>query len=294
VSTPSPDQFDRWPNAAADDAPLPVAEFVVPGIRADAARGVAWVGEGWALFKQVPLTWILIMLILFGINMVVGFIPLIGGMLGYLIGPLLTVGVLAFARELDHGRDAELNQLFIGFQTKDKMWPLVGVGGLYLVTLMVIVVIAMIIIGVMVIAGGGAQALASAAAATTEQQTLQAVMDLMTHNNLGLWIMLVILIMVALMMLAAMIFWFVPGLVFYANVSLMDAVWESFAALCRNWLSLLVYSVVVLVVALVACIPLGLGLFVAIPVLMASNYACFRDIFGRRPDEFGMAAPQQI
>jgi uncharacterized membrane protein len=55
---------------------------------------------------------------------------------------------------------------------------------------------------------------------------------------------------------------------------------ESFVGCLRNILPFLVYSIVVLVLGIVASIPLGLGWLVLGPVLIASVYTAYRDIFG--------------
>ncbi len=50
----------------------------------------------------------------------------------------------------------------------------------------------------------------------------------------------------------------------------------------RNWLPFLVYGVLALLVVLLGAMALVIGLFVALPVLMASYYATFRDLFGQK------------
>ena len=276
MSTPHPVHPYR-PSGFADAAP----EFSVPGITAEAGRGVAWITEGWALFKQDPLMWILAMIIVLGISMAVGFIPMIGSILSSLIWPMLNVGILAFARGLEQGEAADINRLFIGFQQQDKRWTLVGVGGVYLAMTMVVAVIAIVLLVVMFLAGGGMEALSSASSSQA--------MEEMMRGGFGLGILLVMLIALSVLLLvAAPAYFFAPALVFYANVDIVTAFRESFTAVWRNWLSvMLVYSTVAVVIFLVACIPFGLGLFVAIPVMMASTYPCFRDIFGRRPGQSG-------
>jgi hypothetical protein len=47
-------------------------------------------------------------------------------------------------------------------------------------------------------------------------------------------------------------------------------------------LAFLVYGVLCLVLALLASIPFGLGWLVFVPVLVASAYAGYNDIFGQR------------
>ena len=53
----------------------------------------------------------------------------------------------------------------------------------------------------------------------------------------------------------------------------------SFYGCLRNWLPFLVYGVVLFVFCLVAAIPAGLGFLVLVPVIAASVYTAYRDIF---------------
>ena len=45
----------------------------------------------------------------------------------------------------------------------------------------------------------------------------------------------------------------------------------------------LLYGIVFFVIFFIAAIPFGLGLFVAFPLLYASSYAAYRDIFLANP-----------
>jgi uncharacterized membrane protein len=53
----------------------------------------------------------------------------------------------------------------------------------------------------------------------------------------------------------------------------------SFVACLRNIVPFLVYGVILFVLAIVASIPFGLGWLVLGPVMAASLYAGYRDIF---------------
>ena len=57
----------------------------------------------------------------------------------------------------------------------------------------------------------------------------------------------------------------------------------SFVACLNNWIPFLIYSVVLLVLCVVAAIPAGLGYLVLLPVLAASVYTAYRDIFCAGP-----------
>lgn len=76
------------------------------------------------------------------------------------------------------------------------------------------------------------------------------------------------------MLLAALI-----ALLLFHELAPFVAMKASFFACIKNFLPFLLYGLVVLVLAIVATIPLGLGWLVLIPVLMASMYTGYRDMF---------------
>jgi uncharacterized membrane protein len=59
----------------------------------------------------------------------------------------------------------------------------------------------------------------------------------------------------------------------------VQALAQSFRACLRNIVPFLLYGVLLTIIFLIAAIPLGLGLLVAVPVLIASVYTAYRDIF---------------
>jgi uncharacterized membrane protein len=73
--------------------------------------------------------------------------------------------------------------------------------------------------------------------------------------------------------------WFAPPLVLFHAQGPVEAMKNSFLGCVKNIPPFLIYSLVVLVFALLASIPLGLGWLVFGPVMVASLYASYRDIF---------------
>ena len=58
------------------------------------------------------------------------------------------------------------------------------------------------------------------------------------------------------------------------------ALWLSFRANLTNIGAMLIYGLLLIVLALLASIPLGLGWFVLGPMMAGSWYATWRDVFG--------------
>jgi uncharacterized membrane protein len=73
--------------------------------------------------------------------------------------------------------------------------------------------------------------------------------------------------------------WFAPALIAFHGLSTSHAIrWSVYAAL-SNIGAMLVYGFALGAMFFVAVIPWGLGLFVAIPVMLTSTYVGYRDVF---------------
>jgi uncharacterized membrane protein len=230
------------------------AAFIPGGRGVPAGRGWSWITEGWGLFKESPVIWIvnfvLFILIVIGIQLV----PVLGGIAGMLLAPVLGAGLMIGARAVHQGEALEVGHLFAGF--RERTGPLVVVGVIYLVATLVIVLAMVMLVGVSFVGvmTGSVQAF-------------------------GAGLLLGVLTAVALSIPLMMAYWFAPALVALNGLGAVDAMKTSFFACLKNVLPFLVYGLVGLVLAVVASIPLALGWFVLAPVFVASMYASYRDIF---------------
>lgn len=269
MSTPPLNPY-RPPSAEVADIREPASSlpFGVPGRRVDAGRGAGWISEGWSLFKMAPGMWIVVTLIFFAVSIGISLVPFFGSIANYLLGPVFMVGLLSFAHGLAGGEEADVGKLFIGF--REKLGPLVVVGVLYLLMILGVVVIC----GVLVFVTIGASAFSSG---NPEQ-----VMGSLISGGGGLGLLLVGLVFLGLLGLVMAAYWFAPGLVFFADLGAIDALKASFAASFRNFLPLFIYGILLFLVMLLGTLAVVIGLIVAIPVMSASYYASFRDIFGQR------------
>jgi hypothetical protein len=243
--------------ASAGAAEGPVEPRVV-----DAGRGFAWWTEAWPLFTRSAGLWIVMGLILIAIFVVLGFIPLLGGLAISLLAPVFAGGWLLAARKVDTGGVLQVGDLFGGF--RDRLSPLAVVGALLLVATLIIGVVAAVM-------GAGAMFGMAAGGAHHSGGGILAAM------GVG---MLALLVALALSMVVAMAVWFAPALIVFRNVAPVEAMKSSFAACLKNMLPFLVYGVVYVVAAIVASIPFGLGWIVLLPVLMLTVYVSYRDIYG--------------
>jgi len=231
------------------------AAFIPGGRGVAAGRGWSWIAEGWSLFKESPLIWIVNFFLFMFIFIAIQLVPILGGIAGILLAPVLTAGIMIGAHTVHQGEALEVGHLFAGF--RERTGPLVVVGVLYLIGTLVIVLAMVMLVGVSAfgaMAGGNVQAM-------------------------GVGLLLGILVALALSVPLLMAYWFAPALVALNEYGAVEAMKTSFTACLKNTMPFLVYGLVGLVLAILASIPLGLGWFVLAPVVMASMYTSYRDIF---------------
>ena len=246
------------PKAAVSDETVVLnADFVPGGQSRPASHGWSWIAEGWELFKRQPGMWIGIVLIAFVIFVAAAMIPVVGGLATTLFGPVFAGGVMIGCKALDTGGELELGHLFAGF--KERTGTLVGVGALYLAA----VVVVMLVVGLMMGVGFGAMM-------GNDRQAMAA---------MGVTMVLAMLVMFALLLPAVMAIWLAAPLVVFHEHGALDAMKGSFSGCLKNILPFLVYSVVMMVLAFFATLPLALGWLALGPVFAASVYTSYRDIY---------------
>jgi len=236
-----------------------MSESVMGGRAVGAGQGWTWIAEGFGLFKKAPGIWIALVVILFVILVVLAFIPLLGAVATFLIMPVFVGGLLLGCRALEGGGELEVAHLFAGF--KAHTGNLIVLGALAIAGWIVVM------LPVVVIGGAGAflAALRGDAAGVAA---------------LGGSFMLAWLVALALSIPIYMALWFAPALVVLREMAPVEAIKESFLGCLKNILPFLVYSIVLMVLGIVAAIPLGLGWLVLGPTLIASVYVSYRDIYG--------------
>lgn len=228
----------------------------------DAGRGLAWWTEAWHLFTKGAGIWIVMALILLIILIVLGFIPVLGGLAISLLLPVFTGGWMLAARKVDAGGMPEVGDLFGGF--RESLSSLAVLGALMLAASLLIGVAAMLL---------GAGAVLDLVSGEAHHRG-DAVVATLSVGLFGLFVAL------ALGLIMAMAIWFAPALIVLRGVPPARAMRASLAACLKNVLPFLVYSVLYIAAAIVASIPFGLGWIVLIPVLMLTVYVSYRDIFG--------------
>lgn len=229
-----------------------------------AGRGTAWISEGFGLFKQSPMIWIIIMVVMFVVQIVLALIPVVGQIAGNVIWPVFTAGIMAGCAALDDGEELSISYLFAGFS--EKAGPLLGLGAMYMVMVMSVVLVGVLLgagmgVGIAGLAGGEGGIPGGETAA------------------MGGLIMVGLIIM-GLFVPVIMAIWFAPALVMLADKGVFESLKLSFVGCLKNIMPFLIYGIVAFILLIIAMIPLGLGLLIMVPVLMAAMYASYKDIYG--------------
>lgn len=229
----------------------------------DFGKGLSWFGDGWTLFMRNPGMWIVFMILLFVIAVVLSLVPGLGPLLLALITPGLMGGVLYAARELSEQRAMDINHLFVAFKENDTRNAVLVLGAVMLGANILIFLIMLVFIGTgmgmaEMMQGGNHEAMAA---------------------GMGVGMLLAILLLSVLGLLLSMAFFYAIPLVMFAAAKPVDAMKSSFAACLANILPLLLFGVIYIVLAMVAVIPLGLGLLVLLPVTFGAIYTSYRDVF---------------
>lgn len=233
--------------------------------RPPASAGMAWIKEGWRLFKEAPVPWAgmtaLVFMVIIGVNL----IPWIGRHAIELLSPFLVAGYFSASRAALAGEPVTFIHLGAGLQRGRN--TLLSIGGVYLVCSVLVFALASQLVGADV--RELLQQAQNPAALTPEQ----------LHQIVGAALpgmMLVAILLTPLLMAT----WFSPGLAMFEGFPPGRALWWSLWACWINWRPLLVYSLVLGALGTVALvIPFGLGMLVFLPLTLISTYVAYRMIF---------------
>ncbi len=225
-----------------------------------AGRGWGWIADGFAMFKDSPLNWMVTIIMLVLLSVVLNLVPLVGPLILSLTYFVWTGGLMLGCRDQSLHGGYDIASLFAGF--KKHAGPLV------LMSIIVALASTMILLAII---GPGYMNMISAGDGGAEDvaELLRDPTGLLLRALLGM------LVMVPVMMAT----WFAPALVVVNNVSVFEAMRLSFIGCTRNLMPFLVYGVIAIVLYVLALIPLFLGLLIFLPTMIASVFVGYRDIF---------------
>lgn len=210
------------------------------------------------MFTQSPGMWIAVVLLWILLLAVLGSVPFVGSIASNVLGPVFTAGVFLGCLRVERGEALRAEDLFLGFKS-ERLTALLILGLLGLVAVFGVVIVAGLFgFGAIMSTGGDLDA---------------------SFDQMGSGVLIGVLVFLLLLLPVAMALWFAAPLVMLAGVEPVDSLKLSFAACWRNMWTLTIWGLLALLIMIVAAIPLLLGWLVAGPVLMASYYWMYRDIF---------------
>lgn len=306
----NPYQGPRAPVVAQDD----IAEVGRARAR-PLGHGWLWWKQAWRItvsnWGQWSLAVLVLMAVLMGISLSSLLVPLLGNLVPALLSPVFAAGVFDLAHRRWRGEAFEFGNLFAGFSHSTGQLFLTGVAQ------MAAQITFFVLIAVLVLLMFGSE-IADLVSAGALGEDIVAPPDL---ANTGMMrVALAGLIILALMLPYAAALWFQLPLVYLGKRKPFAALWESLVAVAINWLPMLWYGVIPLLLVLVLCVVaalyvgfvslvLGQGVLAAIlygvlvlagivamlflmALCMVSIYTSFRDVFAMdEPSAKSTAAP---
>lgn len=254
-----PDFSETNPPGAADRAAR--GRFREPA-GVPASHALAWVVMGWQYFKKAPSAWIAMTIIWIGGTLLLSMVPLVS-LLVNLIFPVLVAGMMMGCAAIERGEPLMVSHLFAGFKlpTSGRLIALGAVNiGITLGAIMLIAVLFSLFIG--------------GAANISDPQELQAA--ILADEASG---MLLLLLLLLVMLPVIMAFWFAPLLIAIDSRRVAEALQLSLRGCLKNALPMLLYGLLFLPLFILSVFLMGLGFLVVIPMLYASLYASYKDIF---------------
>ena len=245
------------------DVPEPVSQgnFNAAGRSRPAGHGWGWIKSARELTKPRTGLWIGILIVFVIIAMVIGVIPVLGPLAMYFIMPVIVGGLMVTCDKAHRREDIGIGDMFSGFRT--HFARLAGIGLATLVMYLIVFAVVAAIFGTaaaMVLSGiGGAPEAGDPAVVIA--------------------ILLASLLIMALSVPIYMALWFSYALVTLNDFTVMQALKTSFRGCLKNIWAFLVYGVMMFLLAIAASIPFFLGWLILGPVLFASFYTGYRDIF---------------
>ena len=247
-----------------------------------AARGWAWVVEGFRMFRVAPLAWLALVFAYWMAMTVISLVPYVGVAVASILVPAFSVGFMAASRAAQHRTSPALSMLGAGF--RDHLPAQLALGGVYFAALVVLL---------------AASALADDGTLTRWMATGEKPSPEALGSDEFLSALMLFAALYAPVMMA---FWFAPLLVAWHGLSAAKALFFSFFASLMNWRAFVVYGTGTALVLFILPSLLVLGamfvtggttriallsvlfpfLLTLLPTLFASFYASYRDVFDAR------------
>ncbi len=228
---------------------------------------VAWYRMGWQWFMANPVTWILLLITYFLILMALQLIPVAGSLIGAVLWPGLSAGLLYAAKKSSEGTSIGINDLFSALTNSNSRPGLLHLG---MISLAVAVFSGFVIYTI------GGEDLVSAMNQSNPTDISDESMALMQAQ-----LPMLMAIMLVVSAITAVLFMYAVPLVAFEGVPAFAAIKASVWTSIINMLPLGLFGVLYIIFAMLASLPLMLGFLVLMPVTICAWYASYLDIFGQ-------------
>lgn len=235
------------------------------------AQSLLWIRDAWRLFKVAPFAWMGLTAGWIALTLGLLLIPVLGQLAANLLQPIFFAGFMIAARAQESGEVPRMVHLFAAFRVNAV--PLISVGTvMFLATLAIIVMMALL----------GLPEIPTTADGSLDMEGLR------TAFSGKEWL---IILGLALISLVKGALWFAPPLLAFHKMSAAHAMRWSIYAFVSNFGAVLLYGVLVVVIYALAILPYGAGLFIAMPLMVISNYTSYKAMFREDGQGSSAAAP---
>ena len=240
--------------------PIPAPAFKGSSRVVSAGSAFEWLRYGWFTFLVIPGRWVALAACLLVVALCLALIPWLGILLVCVLVPFVAAGLLFFCQQIASDQAPVFADFLAGFRSDENTRHLLGLGAFYALA-------SWIVFRVVAFFGWGRLA---GYGAMPDPAGFTAVLG---------GVLLAMLFFLVLSVPLLMALWFAPALSVFNKMPALEALKASFEACLKNAFPLGTFGLIVMVLAVFAALPVGLGVFVLFPVLIGANYASYRDVF---------------
>lgn len=218
--------------------------------RLPAGDGLNFIGDAWTIFKKTPFVWVGMMLVYLVIMLTILIVPFLGAILSTLIAPVFMGGMMMAAQAADNGEAPSISHLFSAFDAHGGKLVLLGLTylGLLMLTFGVAFIFALPF-------GLGQSAAGPLPVGISIIITFVGVFSAVMANV------------------------FAAPLIVFQSMAVITALRASFNGCIRNLFPLTIFTLIFLILGVIAMLPLGLGMLILMPVGAITFYVMYKRIF---------------
>ncbi|MEE9423440.1 MAG: BPSS1780 family membrane protein [Methylococcales bacterium] len=228
---------------------------------------LAWYRLGWQWFTTNPMTWVLLIVAYFAILMALQLLPVFGSLIGAVLWPGLSAGLLYASKKSSEGTVIRVTDLFSALLYSNNRSGLLNLGMISLAVALVS--------GLAIYSIGGEELMSALNQSNPSNMSDESIALMEAQLPMLLSIMLVI------SAITAVFFMYAVPLVAFKGVPAFAAIKASISTSLINFIPLWLFGSLYLIFAMLASLPMMLGFLILMPVTICAWYASYLDIFGQ-------------